>query len=78
MRWEGEGRSFSADAARFTFEKQADPAEFIAWLLNTLHKEMGTNDSIIHQTLQGKVQVTSRDLRRLALGKECVGRASAV
>jgi U4/U6.U5 tri-snRNP-associated protein 2 len=28
-------------AGKFTLEKQGDPAEFLGWLLNTLHRHMG-------------------------------------
>ena len=28
-------------AGKFTLEKQGDPAEFLGWILNTLHRHMG-------------------------------------
>jgi U4/U6.U5 tri-snRNP-associated protein 2 len=30
-----------ASAGKFQLEKQGDPADFLSWLLNTLHKDMG-------------------------------------
>ena len=30
-----------ASAGRFRLEKQEDPADFLSWLLNSLHKDMG-------------------------------------
>ncbi|KAF9786754.1 spindle pole body protein [Thelephora terrestris] len=47
-------------ARNFTLEKQGDPAEFLGWLLNTLHRHMGgtrkKNSSIIFSTFQGHLR----------------------
>jgi U4/U6.U5 tri-snRNP-associated protein 2 len=46
---------------RFRIGKQADPMDFLAWLLNALHSALGgtkkPGSSIIHRALQGKVRV---------------------
>ena len=42
---------------------QADPMDFLAWLLNALHTALGgtrkPGSSIIHRTFQGSVRVTT-------------------
>ena len=46
--------------------KQADPMDFLAWLLNSLHALGGTRkpgSSVIHQALQGKVRILHARLR---------------
>mmetsp|Transcript_3367 Transcript_3367/g.6997 ORF Transcript_3367/g.6997 Transcript_3367/m.6997 type:complete len:480 (-) Transcript_3367:88-1527(-) len=48
---------------KFTIEKQADPVEFMSWMLNTLHFEMTGGKvkrrSVIHDNLQGEIEVTT-------------------
>mmetsp|Transcript_34667 Transcript_34667/g.55952 ORF Transcript_34667/g.55952 Transcript_34667/m.55952 type:complete len:593 (+) Transcript_34667:79-1857(+) len=48
---------------RYRSDAHSDPAEFLTWLLNSLHRGLGGTDkagsSIIHKTFQGKVQVAS-------------------
>ncbi|KAI0718888.1 spindle pole body protein [Cerioporus squamosus] len=47
-------------AGKFSLEKQGDPVEFLGWLLNHLHKDMGgtkkRNSSVIFSTFQGEVR----------------------
>ena len=49
---------------RFKIGKQADPMDFLAWLLNSLHAALGgtrkPGSSVIHQALQGKVRILTR------------------
>ncbi|KAG6813990.1 hypothetical protein H0H92_004483 [Tricholoma furcatifolium] len=63
-----------ASAGRFRLEQQGDPAEFLGWLLNHLHKELGgtkrKNSSIIFSTFQGELRVeTQQVLVRPDLGE---------
>ncbi|KIL01020.1 hypothetical protein PAXRUDRAFT_821027 [Paxillus rubicundulus Ve08.2h10] len=50
-----------ASAGKFRLEKQGDPVEFLGWLLNRLHQDMGgtkkKNSSIIFSTFQGELRV---------------------
>ncbi|KAJ1976565.1 U4 U6.U5 tri-snRNP-associated protein [Dimargaris verticillata] len=52
-----------ASANKFKVDVQADAAEFLSWLLNTLHRGLGgtkkSNSSIIYQTFRGAIQVTT-------------------
>ncbi|KAL6076196.1 U4/U6.U5 tri-snRNP-associated protein 2, variant 2 [Balamuthia mandrillaris] len=56
----------SASNKHFKIGQQGDPLEFLSWLLNTLHKELGgtrkLGSSIIHQVFQGSVCVTTKPL----------------
>jgi len=51
----------TASRKKFTIGVQADPIEFLAWFLNTVHSSMGgnkkRNSSIISQCFQGQVKV---------------------
>jgi len=53
-----------ASANRFKIGVQADPMDFLAWLLNALHTALGgtrkPGSSVIHKALQGTVQVTTK------------------
>ena len=53
-----------ASSNKFKIGTQADPMDFLAWLLNALHTALGgtrkPGSSIIHGALQGLVQVTTR------------------
>ncbi|KAL1951241.1 hypothetical protein VTO73DRAFT_390 [Trametes versicolor] len=50
-----------ASTGKFSLEKQGDPVEFLGWLLNRLHKDMGgtkkKNSSVIFSTFQGEVRM---------------------
>ena len=52
-----------ASSGRFKIGVQADPMDFLAWLLNTLHTALGgtrkPGSSVIHRALQGSVRVTT-------------------
>ena len=54
----------NASNNRFKIGKQADPMDFLAWLLNSLHAALGgtrkPGSSVIHQALQGKVRILTR------------------
>lgn len=56
-----------ASNKRFQIGVSSDPIEFLSWLLNTLHRELGgtrkAGSSIIHQAFQGSVQVTTRPFK---------------
>jgi U4/U6.U5 tri-snRNP-associated protein 2 len=47
-------------------EQQGDPVEFLGWLLNKLHKDMGgskkKNSSIIFSTFQGELRVETQQV----------------
>jgi len=53
-----------ASTNKFKIGEQADPMDFLAWLLNALHTALGgtrkPGSSVIHRALQGTVQVTTR------------------
>ncbi|KAF9469721.1 cysteine proteinase [Collybia nuda] len=55
-----------ASAGKFRLEKQGDPVEFLGWLLNRLHKDMGgskkKNSSIIFTTFQGELRVETQQV----------------
>ncbi|GJE86252.1 ubiquitin carboxyl-terminal hydrolase family protein [Phanerochaete sordida] len=55
-----------ASTGKFSLEKQGDPAEFLGWLLNHLHKDMrGTkkrNSSIIFSTFQGELRMETQQV----------------
>ncbi|KAI0081134.1 spindle pole body protein [Panus rudis PR-1116 ss-1] len=50
-----------ASGGKFSLERQGDPVEFLGWLLNRLHKDMGgtkkKNSSVIYSTFQGEVRM---------------------
>lgn len=53
----------AASDKRFTIEKQSDPNDFFAWLLNTLHLGLTNNKrkkaSIITRCFQGELEITT-------------------
>ncbi|KAF8240736.1 cysteine proteinase [Tricholoma matsutake] len=55
-----------ASAAKFRLEQQGDPTEFLGWLLNRLHKDLGgskkKNSSIIFSTFQGELRVETQQV----------------
>lgn len=55
-----------ASAGKFSLEKQGDPAEFLGWLLNHLHKDMGgtkkRNSSVIFSTFQGELRMETQQV----------------
>ncbi|KAI0785298.1 hypothetical protein BC629DRAFT_1515992 [Irpex lacteus] len=55
-----------ASAGRFRLEKQEDPADFLSWLLNSLHKDMGgtkkRNSSVIFSTFQGELRMETQQV----------------
>jgi U4/U6.U5 tri-snRNP-associated protein 2 len=56
-------------AGKFTLEKQGDPAEFLGWLLNTLHRHMGgtkkRNSSELPHVLQPPIDLNYSRYRLL-------------
>ncbi|KAG1771311.1 cysteine proteinase [Suillus occidentalis] len=55
-----------ASAGKFRLEQQGDPVEFLGWLLNRLHKDMGgtkrKKSSIIFSTFQGELRVETQQV----------------
>lgn len=55
-----------ASAGKFRLEQQGDPVEFLSWLLNRLHKDMGgtkkKNSSPIFSTFQGELRVETQQV----------------
>ncbi|KAI0756541.1 spindle pole body protein [Daedaleopsis nitida] len=53
-------------AGKFSLEKQGDPVEFLGWMLNHLHKDMGgtkkKNSSVIFSTFQGEVRMETQQV----------------
>lgn len=51
---------------RFKITKQADPVEFLSWVLNALHKDMGGTkkslSSVIYRTFQGELRMESQSV----------------
>ncbi|WVQ94623.1 hypothetical protein IAU59_001703 [Kwoniella sp. CBS 9459] len=51
---------------KFKSTEQGDPVEFLGWLVNTLHRDLGgskkRNSSIIYSTFQGKVQIDTQQI----------------
>ncbi|WWC68713.1 uncharacterized protein I206_102647 [Kwoniella pini CBS 10737] len=51
---------------KFKTTEQGDPVEFLSWLINTLHKDLGgnkkSNSSIIYKSFQGKVQIQTQQV----------------
>ncbi|PFH52319.1 hypothetical protein AMATHDRAFT_140601 [Amanita thiersii Skay4041] len=55
-----------ASGGKFRLEQQGDPVEFLSWLLNRLHKDMGgtkkRNSSIIFSTFQGELRAETQQV----------------
>lgn len=53
-------------AGKFKMTEQGDPVEFLGWLVNTLHRDLGgskkRNSSVIYSTFQGKVQIETQQI----------------
>ncbi|BEI83442.1 hypothetical protein CcaverHIS002_0400460 [Cutaneotrichosporon cavernicola] len=53
-------------AGKFRTTEQGDPVEFLGWLVNTLHRDLGgtkkRNSSIIYTTFQGRVQIETQQV----------------
>ncbi|KAI5124136.1 hypothetical protein M0805_000947 [Coniferiporia weirii] len=53
-----------ASAGKFRLEEQGDPTEFLGWLLNRLHKDMGgtkkRDSSVIFSTFQGELRMETQ------------------
>jgi len=65
-----------ASGGKFSLEKQGDPVEFLGWLLNRLHKDLGgtkkKNSSVIFSTFQGELRMETQQVvvRSNVLGDE--------
>ena len=66
---------------RFVITQQSDPSEFLVWLLNQLHKELGgtkkSGSSIIHRIFQGQMKVWSKKIKRAGQEQEGKGKEGA-
>ncbi|KAF5352667.1 hypothetical protein D9756_005833 [Leucocoprinus leucothites] len=55
-----------ASGGKFRLEEQGDPVEFLGWLLNRLHKDLGgtkkRNSSIIFSTFQGELRAETQQV----------------
>ncbi|TDL28179.1 cysteine proteinase [Rickenella mellea] len=55
-----------ASGGKFRLEEQGDPAEFLGWLLNKLHKDMGgtkrRNSSVIFSAFQGELRLETQQV----------------
>ncbi|KAF8641080.1 hypothetical protein AX17_000724 [Amanita inopinata Kibby_2008] len=55
-----------ASGGKFRLEQQGDPVEFLSWLLNRLHKDMGgmkkRDSSIIFSTFQGELRAETQQV----------------
>lgn len=53
-------------AGKFKLTERGDPVEFLGWLVNTLHRDLGgtkkRNSSVIYSTFQGKVQIETQQI----------------
>lgn len=53
-------------AGKFKMTEQGDPVEFLGWVVNTLHRDLGgtkkRNSSVIYSTFQGKVQIQTQQV----------------
>ena len=51
---------------KFKMSEQGDPVEFLGWLVNTLHRDLGgtkkRGSSVIYSTFQGKVQIETQQV----------------
>lgn len=50
---------------RYSINSQADATEFMAWLLNALHRDLSTlhQSNLVAKMMQGRVQVSTKKLR---------------
>lgn len=57
-----------ASKKRFRIGVQSDPVEFMSWLLNTLHTDLGgtkkRNSSVIYKCFQGELEVTKETQKK--------------
>ncbi|KAF8910041.1 hypothetical protein CPB84DRAFT_1764448 [Gymnopilus junonius] len=55
-----------ASAGKFRLEQQGDPVEFLGWLLNRIHKDLGgtkkKDTSIIFRTFQGELRLETQQV----------------
>ncbi|KAI0692971.1 hypothetical protein BC835DRAFT_1355493 [Cytidiella melzeri] len=55
-----------ASAGKFRLEQQGDPADFLSWLLNSLHKDLGgtkrRDSSVIFSTFQGELRMETQQV----------------
>ncbi|PCH34121.1 cysteine proteinase [Wolfiporia cocos MD-104 SS10] len=54
-----------ASGGKFSLERQGDPIEFLGWLLNQLHKEMGgtkKKPSVVFSSFQGQVRMETQQV----------------
>lgn len=54
-----------SSAGKFRLEQQGDPVEFLGWLLNRLHKDLGgtkRSPSIIFSTFQGELRIETQQV----------------
>ncbi|KAK4687259.1 U4/U6.U5 tri-snRNP-associated protein 2, partial [Tremellales sp. Uapishka_1] len=53
-------------AGKFKITEQGDPVEFLGWIVNTLHRDLGgskkKNSSVIYSTFQGKVKIETQQV----------------
>lgn len=53
-------------AGKFKMTEQGDPVEFLGWIINTLHRDLGgtkkRNSSIIYTAFQGRVQIQTQQI----------------
>ncbi|WVW80040.1 hypothetical protein I302_102013 [Kwoniella bestiolae CBS 10118] len=51
---------------KFKTTEQGDPVEFLSWLINTLHRDLGggkkKNSSVIYRSFQGQVQIQTQQV----------------
>ncbi|KAF8347030.1 hypothetical protein F5887DRAFT_958990 [Amanita rubescens] len=63
-----------ASGGKFRLEQQGDPVEFLSWLLNRLHKDMGgtkkRNSSIIFSTFQGELHAGGHEKPRFDIDRD--------
>ncbi|CAN6446546.1 unnamed protein product [Victoria cruziana] len=63
-----------ASKKRFRIGVQSDPVEFMSWLLNTLHKDLGgskkPNSSIIYKCFQGELEVVKEIHKKVSSEKK--------
>ncbi|PWN47726.1 cysteine proteinase [Violaceomyces palustris] len=67
----------NASAGRFKITEQADPVEFLGWLLNRLHTDLGGSrkrPSIVSRCLQGELRIESQAvIVRSGIEEELIG-----
>eukprot|EP00249_Psilotum_nudum_P016444 c25828_g1_i1 orf=447-1442(-) len=63
-----------ASKKRFRIGVQSDPVEFMSWLLNTLHVDLGgskkLNSSVIFKCFQGELEVVKEIQRKLTVNEK--------